>query len=232
MKTFLLVLCFAFLAPNFVWADTQELPGTAEQITIAAERFLRDQLTDTSSRFEVAIGKIDARLKLQSCDELKPFLTPGSKAWGKITLGVKCLKPALWTIYVPAQIKVFGDYYVASKNLSAGQMLTRDDIQKITGELSNQTSNILSNPDQIIGKTLQNTISSGTSLRLDILKSPSIIQQGQAVKVMSSGAGFSVSTEAVALNNASEGQIAKARTNSGSLVSGIAKIGGFIEIVH
>jgi flagella basal body P-ring formation protein FlgA len=56
------------------------------------------------------------------------------------------------------------------------------------------------------------------------------VQQGQSVRVVSSGPGFRVSTEARALNNASEGQIAQARTASGQVVSGIAKAGGVVEV--
>ena len=52
------------------------------------------------------------------------------------------------------------------------------------------------------------------------------------VKTISSGAGFSVSSDGKALNNAAEGQVVQVRTNTGQTVSGIARPGGIVEISH
>lgn len=61
---------------------------------------------------------------------------------------------------------------------------------------------------------------------------PLVVQQGQTVKIMSRGSGFSVTSEGRAMNNAAEGQIAQARLANGQTVSGIARPGGIIEIGH
>ena len=61
---------------------------------------------------------------------------------------------------------------------------------------------------------------------------PWAVQQGQNVKTISSGAGFSVSSDGKALNNAAEGQVVQVRTNTGQTVSGIARPGGIVEISH
>jgi flagella basal body P-ring formation protein FlgA len=74
------------------------------------------------------------------------------------------------------------------------------------------------------------SLQAGTPLRLDTLKSKPVVQQGQAVRLVSKGANFSVSSEARALGNAIEGQVAQARTQSGTVVSGTARMGGIIEI--
>jgi flagella basal body P-ring formation protein FlgA len=58
------------------------------------------------------------------------------------------------------------------------------------------------------------------------------VQQGQTVRLVASGAGFSVTTEGLALNNAGEGQPARVRLASGQVVSGMARAGGFVEAVH
>ncbi len=52
------------------------------------------------------------------------------------------------------------------------------------------------------------------------------------IKLMSSGPGFQVTTEARALNNAAEGQTAQAKTPGGQLVSGIARAGGILEVTY
>jgi flagella basal body P-ring formation protein FlgA len=50
------------------------------------------------------------------------------------------------------------------------------------------------------------------------------------VRLVSKGANFSVSAEARAINNAGDGQVAQARTQSGTVVSGTARAGGIIEV--
>jgi flagella basal body P-ring formation protein FlgA len=77
---------------------------------------------------------------------------------------------------------------------------------------------------------MQSAYPSGTSFRNDMFKSIPVIQQGQSIKIVSEGPGFRVSNDAVAINNANEGQVTRAKTASGVIVSGVARAGGFIEI--
>jgi flagella basal body P-ring formation protein FlgA len=58
------------------------------------------------------------------------------------------------------------------------------------------------------------------------------VQQGQLVRLVTSGPGFKVSTDGRAMNNASEGQIAQARTQNGQLISGVARLGGVVEVAY
>jgi flagella basal body P-ring formation protein FlgA len=211
----------------------QTSPTQSEQsiaISKEAENFLRLQTSQLTNEIEVSVKPIDSRLKLQTCDELTGFLPPGTKAWGKVTVGVRCTKPKPWTIYLAAQVRVFGDYYVTKNAVNAGQKITENDVVKIRGEISNQAPGTILSIDNALGKTMLSGYPAGVSLRTDMFKLTPIIQQGQSIKVISQGAGFRVSNDAIALNNASEGQITKAKTQSGVLVSGIARSGGFIEV--
>jgi flagella basal body P-ring formation protein FlgA len=202
-------------------------------ITREAEIFLRNQtklLEENESKVEITVNKPDPRLKLQVCDQLVPFLTPGSKAWGKITLGVQCKAPKPWTIYLGANVKVFGGYFVTNKAVGMGQILTEQDLVKIQGEVSSLPSGIITDEKQAIGKTMLANYPAGVNLRREMFKLIPVIQQGQSIKVSSSGNGFTVSNEATALNNAAEGQVAKAKTAGGQIISGIARVGGVIEV--
>ena len=201
-----------------------------EKIRQVATEFLLQTSTAQPGDAEISVGPIDTRLTLASCQALVPFLPPGSKAWGKTTVGIRCTAPVAWTVYLRANVQITADYYVAAHSLSKGQVLAIDDLSKIKGEISNLPVGFISNPDQAIGKAIQNSVSSGTLLRMDALKSPAVVQQGQSVRVVSIGNGFQVATDAQAITNASEGQIAKARTASGVTLSGVAKAGGIIEI--
>ncbi len=228
MKIILILLC---LAPwSLSIAQSEQQFQDTNILRKAAEEFLMTQSTGFPGQISITIGKIDNRLKLPTCPNLSPFLLPGSKPWGKITMGLRCPLPTPWTIYVSAQIQISAEYYVTTTPLSQGQFIGATDIRKVIGDLSTLPVGVITNSTQAVGKSLITSLASGSVLRMDALKVSPVIQQGQSIKVVSTGPGFQVATEALALNNANEGQIAKAKTVSGQLVSGIARVGGIIDI--
>jgi flagella basal body P-ring formation protein FlgA len=133
---------------------------------------------------------------------------------------------------VPVQISVAGNYLLAARTLAAGQVVELSDIVTRNGDLNALPANIVTDQAQAIGKTVKNGIGAGQPLRNDSLIAPWAVQQGQGVKLLSKGAGFSVSSEGKALNNAADGQIVQVRTGAGQTVSGIARIGGIVEISY
>lgn len=226
MRALNYLLLIALTCATDSFAQTQSVEAIKEM----ARDFLAKNTIDFGTAPEIEIGNVDSRLKLTACDDASAFLPPGSKAWGKITVGVRCSSPKPWQIYMSAQVHVKGDYYVAASNLVNGQVLAQADLIKVTGELSNLPASAITSPQQVVGKTIQGSYSAGMALRADMFRSAPAVQQGQTVKVVSYGKGFSVSTEATALNNANEGQITRVKTSNGQLIAGIAKLGGIIEI--
>lgn len=201
-----------------------------DQVIATVERYLTAQTQGLPGKVSTSVGQLDPRTQLAPCSALEPFTLPGSRLWGKATVGVRCLGPANWTIYVPVQVRVTGSYVVTVRPIAAGQPLSSDDLSVRQADLTNLPPSVLTDPRQGVGKTLKNGLGSGQPVRSDLLVAPYVIQQGQDVRLVSKGSGFSVSNEGKALNNASEGQIARARTAGGQTVSGIARTGGIIEI--
>lgn len=225
-----IALLFGLLISASSIAQSIDTNIQSSAISKEVESFLRAQTNQLPADTEITVKPIDGRLKLQSCEELKAFLPPGTKAWGKITVGVRCAAPKSWTVYVAAQVRVFGDYYVTKNPVSVGQKINEQDIITIRGEVSSLAPGTALSIDKVIGKTMQSAYPAGTSFRNDMFKSIPVIQQGQSIKIISEGPGFRVSNDAVAINNANEGQVTRAKTASGVIVSGVARAGGFIEI--
>src|SRR5574340_1100692 len=86
-------------------------------------------------------------------------------------------------------------------------------------------------PRQVLGKVLRYGIAAGQVLREDMLRQPYSVTQGQIVQLAVQGSGFSIRSEGVALNNASEGQAVQVRVGSSRVISGVARAGGVVEIV-
>ena len=198
----------------------------------ALEDFLRTQTQGLPGKVSFSISALDNNVQLAPCSVFEPFLPPGSRLWGRATVGVRCLGPASWTIYVPVQISVSGNYLVTARTLTAGHRIGGQDYVVRSGDLSTLPATIISEPAQALGKTLKNGLAAGQPLRSDQLTAPWAVQQGQSVRTVSKGPGFSVSSEGRALNNATEGQVVQVRSPSGQTLSGIARAGGIVEMSH
>jgi flagellar basal body P-ring formation protein FlgA len=204
----------------------QDLPAVA----LVIEQFLAAQTAGLPGQVTIKVGQIDSRTNLAACAAPQAFLPAGSRAWGKTTVGVRCSEPANWTIYVPATVQVIAEYIATAKPIAQGQSLGEQDLAKLKGDLTTLPSGVVTDTTLAVGRTLAVSLPSGVPLRQDVLRSRQAVQQGQMIKLVTNGQGFRVSTEARALNNAAEGQIAQARTASGQVVSGVAKAGGVVEI--
>lgn len=198
------------------------------QIREAAGAFVQQQTSSLPGKVEYKIGEIDRRIVLPECARLDAFLPAGSQLMGKTAIGVRCHTPASWSILIPAQIKVRMDLLVSARQLTAGHTLQAQDITRQTVEISRATG--FTDPTQAIGKVLRYGITAGQILREDMLRQPYSVKQGQTVQLAAQGAGFSIRSEGVALNNAGEGQTVQVRTGAGRSISGIARGEGLVEI--
>lgn len=195
------------------------------------ERFLATQATGLPGDIKIVVGAIDSRLKMPACPSPQGFLPPASKAWGKTTVGVRCSVPN-WIVYVQATVEVIGEYVVATVPIGQGQTVMESDLAKVKGDLTTLPMGIIVDASQAIGRTTTSSIRVGAPVRQDALRNQQAILQGQAVRVVYNGEGFSVSSEARALNNANEGQMTQVRTQNGQVLTGIAKLGGIVDMTY
>ncbi len=225
-KRFLFLLLTVSLFPI---AHARQEPAEVKRVI---EDFLRVQTRGLPGQATFTVGMIDPNNNLAPCPALEAFLPAGGRPWGRTNLGVRCQAEGGWSIYVPVQVKVMGEYYVTARPLARGQVISAGDLVRRTGDLAELPAGIVTEESQAVGKTLNVGVQSGQILRNDTLRAQLVVQQGQSVKVVSGGKGFQVATEGKALNNAADGQVVQVRTASGQTVSGIARQGGTVEVKH
>ncbi|MGJ7914651.1 flagellar basal body P-ring formation chaperone FlgA [Massilia sp. LXY-6] len=195
-----------------------------------AEQFLMAQAAGLPGEVSVKVGAVDPRTALAHCPAPEAFLQPGARAWGKTTVGVRCTAPSSWTIFIQAQVNVKADYVAAAVPLAQGQAVEQGQLMLVKGDIAAMPNGIVTDMAQAIGRTPTVSLAAGTPLRLDLLRSKPVVQQNQAVRLVLSGNGFSVSAEGRAIGTAGEGQVVQVRTPSGTVVSGTAKAGGMVEV--
>ncbi|MFL6659866.1 MAG: flagellar basal body P-ring formation chaperone FlgA [Massilia sp.] len=232
MKHSLLIM-LSLCALHAPLAQAQSTP--ARQDLEALRQLATDYLTTQSAglpgKVSTTVGALDARMVLAPCAAPQAFQQPGARAWGKTTVGIRCGAPTPWTVYIQAQVSVQTEYVAAGVPLVQGQAIEAGQLVMLNGDLANLPNGVLTDMSQALGRTSTMSLAAGAPLRADLLRSKPVVQQGQAVKVVSGGNGFSVSAEGRAIGNAGEGQVVQVRTPAGTILSGVARTGGLVEVV-
>lgn len=208
-------------------AHAQQAPDVVET---RVRDFLLSQATGLPGEVTIQVSPLDPNNQLPACAALEPFLPAGTRAWGRISVGVRCDSPVTWTAYMQAQVSVVADYLVTARPLRAGQIVGPADLGQRRGDLTALSDNTLTDSTQAMGHHTRFAVAAGTPLRGDMLRVPHAVRQGQTVPVISAGPGFRVSSEGRAMNNAAPGESVRVRLANGQVVTGIAQAGGTVEV--
>lgn len=225
---FLHWLCLAWLC----WLPVPALAQPAAQehaaLRAVAEAFARTQTQSVPGQVSITVQDLDARTHLPACDQLQAFLPPGAKLLGKTTIGVRCHTPAAWNVFLQAHIRVSTDRLVIARPLPQGHVLTTDDFTLQSGEL--EQPGILTTPSQAVGRTLKFALGAGQVLRQDMLHPQYVVRQGQVIKLVVRGAGYTVGSAGTALNDAEANHPVRVKTAAGHILSATAQSDGSAEV--
>jgi len=188
-----------------------------------AERFLQTQTGGLPGTVTIQVKP--PRSSLPACAALDAFQPAGSRSIGKIIVGVRCLAPTPWTVYLSAQVRVIGSYAVTRQPLPANHVLTAADITLREGDLGSLPADVVTDADAMLGYRAVSGLAAGAPLRSALLRPPLAVQQGQTTRLVMNGPGFSVQSEGQALANASRGDRVRVKTRSGQVISGVAHDG-------
>jgi flagellar basal body P-ring formation protein FlgA len=239
IKKYVRLLCAVGLTSSHCFAEpvqvatNQPTEIVKQDLSILKDKiyeFLTIQTKGYPGEVTIITGNIDPRLKLKPCADVSVFMPRGSRPWGRTSVGLKCMTPSPWTIYVQASVKVDGQYLVAAAPLAQGQIVTEQDVIFEKGDLTQLPAGVYTEMSQAIGQIVNISMNAGTVLRKDLLKTTPVVQQGQSVMLVTKGNGFTISAEGRAINKAIEGQVVQVKVASGQVVSGIARQDGKVEV--
>lgn len=220
------LLASACLAALATPAIAQTPAGDLDSVRM----FVESQAGGLAARVEVTVGRPDPRLVLAPCLKAEPYLPAGARLWGRSWVGLKCVDGARWSVTIPVEVKVFGPALVAGRALSAGQPVAAADVQVQEIELSRESAPVFADARSLEGKLLSRPLAAGQPLRTDYFRAAPVIAQGDAVRLVAVGPGFSVSTDALALQHAGDGQPVRVKTEAGRVVTGVARPGRIVEV--
>lgn len=211
-------------------AGAQVAPAETVQQFVQREASVAAASLGGDVRLEVAVGSLASGLQLAPCARVEPFLPSGVRLWGRSHVGVRCVEGASWQVLLPVTVRVFGPALVAARPLAALQPVNADDLVTAEVEWTREPQGVATDLGQIAGRVLARPVAAGQPLPLALLRAALVISQGDPVRVLGQGRGFTIQTDAVAMAAAQDGQLVRVRTDSGRILSGIARPGRTVEV--
>ena len=186
-------------------------------IVAQVETLLQDQAAAWPGRAVISVD-MPRIVNQAACDDLEATL-PSAGLQPRTAVGVRCLAPQPWTIYVQASVQILGPYYIASRQIQRGEILSQDDLDTREGDLL-RNRRLISDPAQILGWITTRRIRAGGTIESSALRDPNAIQRGQQVRTIARGVGFVASSEGQALESGSPGARIQVRTPGGQIITG------------
>jgi flagellar basal body P-ring formation protein FlgA len=204
--------------------------GLAIQATAAAQRSAT-ALAPANARVVVTPLAWDHRLQLAPCAQTEAFLAAGQPAWGRTRVGLRCTDGrAQWTVFAPMQVQVWAPALVLNEALPAGARLGLGPWVEREVDWAAQPGTPMTDQNTAAGRTLARPLAAGEALRETHLQPLQWFSSGATVQVVAAGAGFSISTEALALGHGVQGQPVRVRTEGGRVLVGRATGAARVEV--
>ncbi|HYA66112.1 MAG TPA: flagellar basal body P-ring formation chaperone FlgA, partial [Burkholderiaceae bacterium] len=228
------LLLFSLLCGSATTLASQaEVPPAATSTPRdAIHRFVQDELARSQPglRAEISVGEVDPRLRLTPCERAEPFLRSGTRLWGRSFVGYRCLQHPGWSISVPVTVRLFGQALVAVRYVPALQTISADAVRQEEVEVTREPGGVALTAEQLQDHVCTRSVEVGQPVPLNCLRAIPAIGQGDPVKLVGTGSGFTISTDATALATAVAGEMVRVRTDSGRTISGIARKGRIVEV--
>lgn len=202
------------LPPSAALAQLQD-PAT---IVAEVESLLRDRAASYPGTASITVDA--PRISNQAaCSQLDVFLAGSGGLRSRTSVGVRCLAPQPWTLYVQASVQILGQYFVASRALNRGEVINQSDLDIREGDLL-RLRRAISNPAHVLGWITTRHIRAGGTIESNALRDPNSIQRGQQVRTIARGSGFVASGEGQALESGGPGTQIQVRTPNGQIITG------------
>lgn len=214
-------------------------PGSAltETLKAAVQRLAQEAATTLwgngtpAPRTEVIVGPLDARLKLAPCQQVVPYLPPGTRPLGRTRIGLRCIEgSSRWNVTLPVTIELWAPSLVAAVALPAGTVLSASHLVTAEVDLAAKPDPVIGQSALALGRTLARGLAPGDALRRGDLRIRQYFNAGDSVRIVAVGPGYAISSEGQALGPGLEGQRIRVRTDSGRVITGVATAERRVEV--
>ncbi len=186
-------------------ADTVTLPDMLIGVTQGFLEFtVEDYLatSQTEGRYEIEVKQLDPRLRMPMCDkELTASLESPATPLGRVTVKVRCEGASPWTVFVPAQVRLFRDIVTTTRPLRRTGIVEPQDVTLRERDISLISQGYLTSVDQAIGQKLTRPMVADQVMTLVHMEQAEVISKGDQVVITARSGTLSVRMPGEALSN-------------------------------
>ncbi|MCY1401728.1 flagella basal body P-ring formation protein FlgA [compost metagenome] len=217
------------VADEFTSPETL-IGATQGFLEFKVEEYLQASAMD--ARYQVEVGRIDPRLRLVHCDRsLTQELESPAQPVGRVTVRVRCDGSSPWTVFVPAQVRLFRQVVVASLPLKRGHVLEDGDISLVERDVGLLSQGYITEPERVIGQKLRRATLNDQILAPVFLEQAEAVRKGDQVVIRARTGTVTVAMPGEALANGVPGQQIRVRNlQSQRIIKGRVMEPGTVEV--
>jgi flagellar basal body P-ring formation protein FlgA len=224
-----------FNAGSPALADAVTLPDMLIGVTQGFLEFtVEDYLatSQTEGRYEIQVNQLDPRLRMPMCDkELTASLESPAKPLGRVTVKVRCEGTSPWTVFVPAQVRLFRDVVTTARPLRRADIVEPADVLLRERDVSLINQGYLTTLDQAIGQRLTRPMVTDQVITLVHLEQAEVIRKGDQVVITARSGTLSVRMPGEAMSNGGMSeQIRVKNLNSKRVIKAQVTAPGQVEV--
>ena len=224
-----------FNAGSPALADAVTLPDMLIGVTQGFLEFtVEDYLatSQTEGRYEIEVKQLDPRLRMPMCDkELTATLESPAIPIGRVTVKVRCDSTSPWTVFVPAQVRLFRDVVTTTRPLKRAGYIEPGDVMLRERDISLIGQGYFTSIDQTIGQKLTRPTVANQVLTLVHLEQAEVISKGDQVVITARSGTLSVRMPGEALSNGGlREQIRVKNLNSQRVIKAQVMAPGQVEV--
>ena len=194
-----------FNAGSPALADAVTLPDMLIGVTQGFLEFtVEDYLatSQTEGRYEIQVNQLDPRLRMPMCDkELTATLESPAKPLGRVTVKVRCEGASPWTVFVPAQVRLFREVVTTTRALRRTGIVEPEDVVLREHDISLISQGYMTSLDQAIGQKLTRPMVADQVVTLVNMEQAEVISKGDQVVITARSGTLSVRMPGEALSN-------------------------------
>jgi flagella basal body P-ring formation protein FlgA len=187
--------------------------------------------SQTEGRYEIEVKQLDPRMHMPMCDKELTATLESPKPLGRVTVKVRCEGSSPWTVFVPAQVRLFRDVVSAARPLRRAAIVEPADVVLRERDISLISQGYLTSLDQAIGQRLTRPMVADQVITLVHIEQAEVIRKGDQVVITARSGTLSVRMPGEALSNGSlSEQIRVKNLNSQRVIKAQVMAPGQVEV--
>ncbi len=201
-------------------------------IRMQAEAFVMQQDYRSPYPAEVALGRLDSRLRLKLCPvQLDVAFAHHAQDRGNASLRIRCPVSPGWKLHLPARIAVFDDVAIAARPLVRGQIIDVGAVVLQKTDVSRLNQGYFAKLEDLRNLEARRNLPRGAVLTPKSLIPRRLVTAGQKVTLVLDYGGLRVRSSGEALHAASKGQVVRVRNSqSRKIVEGVVTGAGVVRV--